>query len=222
MILEKGDTPTPTLTTGAPLVSVESLGRSGVASGNDIEVVATNSGAPSSPSQAYPLASLAPRSLNPTGDNCYPASNGYNGYNCYISYTMLDQRGNPLPSINTYINEYFFPPVYKNKSVTPNTWVRPPQCGSTGSCAELNGNNFNDQLFYEDYPPPNNVYSPVAEAPYVPGAPNLMCWIGYWSVGSPNPGEGARVQYNSWNFYEDHGTHEGISSPPTVAPTCPF
>lgn len=126
------------------------------------------------------------------------------GYQTDAHYKILDQFNNVLPN-RVNINEKWTSAIGVDFPGT--NWRR---CDPDG--ANVNPADWKDEMQGEN---PPLVMIPM---PINPGRPvgnmKVIHWSGAWYVGSKTPGEGVKVQTNTWQKYTDHTRHEDVVSPP--------
>ncbi len=177
---------------------------------NDVSITVQEAGG--STSNPFRLTVKQPKSLGPLAT--VDMNDATFAYLSYIHYKILDQFGKVLPK-DVPVNEKWTatcPPPPGNScptADTPNDWRGSQNCGSTLTCPTLSPNDWNDVIGGETaghVPTPHNPATPPPTA--------INHWDGKWSIGGVNPGNGVRVQTNTWQKYENHARHTNIVSPP--------
>jgi hypothetical protein len=145
----------------------------------------------------------APDSLDHIDNNDI---NCLDGYMTYVTYTTLDQFGDPLPS-DVEMTEYFSTTGQPHDDMTSPVpdWPLPCDCSCPAGGAILpptwqDGINALDGVSYT--PDPQNPGSPL-------GSTKVDHWHGSWYVGSTTCGGcGVLVKTLKWQRYLDHARHE--------------
>ena len=202
------------ITTAANTVTVVSNIPSPPKTKNDVSITVTVAGSTSKPHTLTVLTPYALTRLAPM-PSCKPYSGlpRLVGFTCLVCYSIQDQNMTRLPS-KVYVNEDFTGPLhpdYKDEN-----WRRGKACGESGQCPSQYPSRWCDQITFAAIPNMGTI--PQPQVPPRPPTPFKMVkvvdWPGKWSVGSPTPGKGKVVQTNVWQFYQDHGDHIAIKSPP--------
>lgn len=185
------------VTTDGPSVKFKSTGPNGSKPpGQDIEISVTVNGVTS---DVLKTQVRVPHKLVPNGERHDPDEKM--GYQSIIYYRLLDQFKELLP-VDVPWNEMFTTPVEKDR--LDSDWVRGKAGGEVQSPAIMG-----DKITGQAYPS-----TPVAQKPLTPlGKKKIHHFTGEWRVGSVEVGKGRRVQINDWQRYQDHATHEAITSP---------
>ncbi len=143
------------------------------------------------------------------------------GYLSKIYYEVRDQTGALLP-YNVYINEKF---TGAPTNIYPNTnWAKPENCGTTHLCPLVDPSDFWDEIsgagaltpkpqVPESQSPQNQNLGSACDD-NKDGITCVDSYDGFWAVGGPDPGDGVKVQNNTWLRFRDHGRHTNIVSPP--------
>jgi hypothetical protein len=121
------------------------------------------------------------------------------GYETRVKYQVLDDTGAVMSGYD--VNERWSTGVVND--VSPCDWRRGPAGG-----AHVAGTDFDDVIQGE-----SAGHKPTPQAPSG-GSTRVQHWGQEWYVGSVTPGSGTLVQTNTLQKYQDHATHEGVTSPP--------
>jgi hypothetical protein len=164
---------------------------------NDVRLTVTVNGVTSN---IFTVTVRSPQSLSYVTEGT--VSNASFGYRSLVEYQIRDQFGTLLPS-TVPINELFTTGIVNDFPGT--NWIRAPQGGASvspsGWSDTIDGQPLNGAI-----PQPTGPCSPLCNVP-------IHHFDGEWYVGSVTPGNGIRVQTNTWQRYRDHATHTNRISP---------
>jgi hypothetical protein len=131
------------------------------------------------------------------GSDCTQSVIGTDGYLSYIPYSIISFFGQQMTNIEH--NEFF---GAKHNDVSNNNWAAPAAMGSFSPSGA-----FVDCLLVVGYstpptePPQSSLNQLVFDIPQT------------WYIGSEMSGTGLPVQFDTINYYQNHGRHVSITSP---------
>lgn len=164
---------------------------------NDVRLTVTVNGMTS---DIFTVTVRSPKSLSYVAEGS--AANASFGYRSLVEYQIRDQFGTLLPS-SVPINELFTTAIVNDFSGT--NWIRAPAGGTS-----VSPNGWSDTIDGQ----PLNGAIPQPTAPCSPLCNTAIHHFdGEWYVGSNSPGNGVKVQTNTWQRYKDHATHTNRVSP---------
>ena len=152
------------------------------------------------PSETTPAPSAAPDHMNNTGTRHSPSASW--GYETRLTYQVIDDTGAVMSGYD--VNERWSTGVVND--ITPCDWRRGPP-----GAFHVAGSSFDDLIGGE-----SAGHTPTPLAPSG-GSTRVQHWGQEWYVGSLTPGRGTLVQTNTLQKYQDHATHDGVTSPPSLA-----
>jgi len=161
---------------------------------------------------------LMPEPLERCGNqNACDDPSGDWGYVSSIYYSIYDQLGTSLPSVDIAINEKWDSDLLDDYPGT--NWDRGSACGTNEEqCTTYPPRLWKDQIQGQCLYKAGKCTRKQNPEPLHPKTPRgdvaVDHWEGHWSVGSTKPGKGVEVQTNTWQKYQDHARHTNVVSPP--------